>query len=390
MRLATFILACSVLPAQQPDPLEQADEAFRSGDTDRAAVLARQVVARDPSTVHAHMILGVIAAQKNQWSVSDRHFETVVRLQPANPHGYFYLGQAKLYQRQWEPAIQYFTQALARGYPDRERLRVEMAMAQNEAGRPKQALAGLEGASVPAESRLAAQYHAVIAFARDRLNQTAAAIESARQAVSLDESNPLSWDFLIDALIRTDQAPAALAEAIRAQKKFPDRADTQYLFALASHHVVESPLSKLALRNLEEAEPGSARVALAEGLVLRKQGKNDEALAAFKRAALRNAPDAHLLLGIVYKENGDYPVAEREFLEAARLNPRSGQASLELGKLLLARGELTGARLRLERAVAMMPDASTAHYQLGLLYRRLGLPAKADEHLERSRAAAAR
>jgi Flp pilus assembly protein TadD len=394
MRLATLALASQLLlpaqPPRQPDLLEQADAAFRQGETARAASLARQVLARDPSVVHAHMILGIVAAQQRQWTVSDRHFQTVVRFQPADPHAYFYLGQARLYQRQWEAAIQYFTQASQRGYPDRERLQVELGMARNEAGRPQQALAGLEGASPPSEPRLAAQYHAVIAFARDRLNQPAASIESARQAVALDESNPLTWDFLIDALIRTDQAPAALAEAIRAQRKFPDRADTQYLFALASHHVVESPLGKVALRNLAEAEPGSARVALAEGLLLRKQGKHDEALAAFKRAALRNAPDAHLLLGIVNKENGDYPAAEREFVEASRLNPRSGQAALELGKLLFARGELPGARIRLERAVTLMPDATTAHYQLGLLYRRLGLAAKAEEHLERSRAAAAR
>jgi tetratricopeptide (TPR) repeat protein len=381
-----FLLLPALLFAQ----LEQADEAFRQGDLARAATLAQQVLTRDPSAVHAHMILGVIAAQNNQWAVSDRHFQTVTRLQPANPHGYFYLGQGKLYQRQWEQAIQYFARAAERGYPDKDRLLIEVSMAESEAGRPKQALTRLAGVSPPSEPRLAAQYHGVIAFARDRLNQPNEAIAAAREAVKLDDSNPLYWDFLIDALIRTDQAPPALAEAILAQKKFPDRADTQFLFALASHHVVESPLSKLALRNLEEAEPGSARVALAEGLLLRKQGRHDEALAAFKRAALRGAPDAHLLLGIVYKENGDYPAAEREYLEAERLNPKSGQVPLELGKLLFARGDLAGARLRLEKAVAFMPDASTAHYQLGLVYRRLGLTAKAEEHLERSRATVAR
>lgn len=383
-------IALLLIPALLAAQIEQADEAFRQGDVERAAALATQVLARDPAAVHAHMILGVIAARGNRWNESDRHFQAVTQLQPANPHGYFYLGQARLYQRQWEAAVQYFTRAQERGYPDRERLAVELAMAQNEAGRPKQALAGLAGIAPPTDSRLAAQYHGVHAFARDKLGQTAEAIAAARQAVERDDSNPLYSDFLIDALIRVDQAPAALAEAIRAQKKFPDRADTQFLFALASHHVVESPLSKLALRNLIEAEPGSARVALAEGLVERKQGHHDEALAAFKRAALRGAPDAHLLLGIVYKEDGDYATAEREFLAAERLNPRSGQAPLELGKLLFARGDLAGARLRLERAVAIMPDASTAHYQLGLVYRRLGLAAKAEEHLERSRAAAAR
>src|ERR1043166_9286579 len=132
--ISMCLAAC--LFAQAPSVLERADEAFRQGDLDRAATLARQALARDPNAVHGHMILGVIAAQKNQWDTSNRHFDAVVRLEPSNPYGYFYLGQAKLYQQQREKAVQYFAKALDLQYPERERLMVEMAVAQNEAGRP--------------------------------------------------------------------------------------------------------------------------------------------------------------------------------------------------------------------------------------------------------------
>ena len=124
---------------------------------------------------------------------------------------------------------------------------------------------------------------------------------------------------------------------------------------------------------------------LAEGLLYRKQGKTAEATVAFKRAAERGAPDAHLLLGIVYRENGDYEAAGREYREAERLNPRNGQLILEMGKLLMARDELEEARIRLEQAAQYMPDASAVHYQLGILYRRLGQLDKAQEHLRLSK-----
>ena len=182
-----------------------------------------------------------------------------------------------------------------------------------------------------------------------------------------------------------DQSPQALAEAIRAQKKFPDQSDIQFLFALASYHVAESPLSGLALRNLREADPDSPRVQLAEGLLYRKQGKTEEATNAFRRAAARGAPDAHLLLGIVFRENGDYAAAERAYVEDERLNPRNGQVLLEIGKLLFARGELEQARIRFEKAAEYMPDAPAVHYQLGLVYRRLGQLEKAQEHLRLSK-----
>src|SRR4029450_6324532 len=96
----------------------------REGNFSRAETLARQAVAGDPNAVHGHMILGVIAAKRNQWAASNSHFLAVVRLEPSNPYGYFYLGQAKLYQRQWEKAIQYFTKALEVEYTERDRLMI--------------------------------------------------------------------------------------------------------------------------------------------------------------------------------------------------------------------------------------------------------------------------
>ena len=384
IRWLCFWLAC-VAFAQSDALLEKADSAFREGDLKQAEILARRVVAQDPRSVHAHMILGVIAAQNKQWDASNRHFTTVVRLDPTNPHGYFYLGQAKLYQQQWEPAIQQFMKALDRGYPDRERLSVELALAQNEAGRPKQALETLSKIAPPADGPLAAQYQAVTAFALGHLNDPARAIDAMRRARTLDEMNPQYPEFLITTLIATDQTPAALAEAIQAQKKFPDNAEIQFLFGLANYHVTESPLTSVALRNLREAEPDGARVLLVEGMLHRKLGRNDEALRAFRTAAERGAPDAHLLLGIVEREAGNYEAAEKEYREAERLNPQNGQVMLELGKVFATRGDLPEARTRLEKAVAYMPASPSAHYQLGLVYRKLGEAQKADEHLRRSR-----
>jgi cytochrome c-type biogenesis protein CcmH/NrfG len=84
--LIPICLAVSLL-AQTEALLERADAAFRQGNLDEAAALARQALAREPGALHGHMILGVIAAQKNQWDTSNRHFEAVIRLEPANPFG---------------------------------------------------------------------------------------------------------------------------------------------------------------------------------------------------------------------------------------------------------------------------------------------------------------
>src|SRR5687767_11004314 len=106
------------LLGQSGTPLEQAEQAFRTGNVEQAQTLARRVLAKDPGSAPAHMILGVIAAQQQKWDAANLHFGAVVRLLPSDPHGYFYLGQANLYQRNWAKAAYYFARALERNYPD--------------------------------------------------------------------------------------------------------------------------------------------------------------------------------------------------------------------------------------------------------------------------------
>jgi Flp pilus assembly protein TadD len=366
--------------AQAGSLLEQADGAFRNGELDRAATLAERVAKSDPNAVHAHLILGVVAAQRGQWEAANRSFQRVVKLDPKNPHGYFYLGQAALYQQQWEQAVRHFLEARKRGYPDAERLGLELGFAWNEAGRPREALTELD--RIRAEG---AQYHAVRGFVLGKLHRPVPAMEAMRRARELDDSKPEYWSFVVSTLIDTDQTTFALAEAIRAQRKFPDDPDIQFLFALASFYVMESPLTPLAVRNLREAEPGSPRVLLAEGLLHRKQGQTEEATRAFQQAAKQGVRDAHLLLGILLKEAGDYAGAEREYREAEKENPYNGQVLLEMGKLLLTRGEVPEAVGRLERAVEQMPNNSVAHYQLGLAYRRAGQKENAERAMQRYR-----
>jgi Flp pilus assembly protein TadD len=394
MRFALRLIATALIAniwiatglwAQAGNLLEQADAAFRAGDIEQAAALSRQALAQDPSSVHAHMILGIIAAQANQWNDADTRFQSVIQLAPQNPFGYFYLGQSALYQQQWGQAVGHFSKALEYGYPDQQRLMIELALAQNEAGQPQQALENLSKVQPPPQGPLAAQYHATQAFALGKLSQSTAAIEAMRRARDLDDSSPHYWEFLINALISADDTYKALVEAIQAQRKFPDDPQIQYQFAIASYYVTESPLTSLALRNLREADPHSPQVLLVEGLLYRKQGKAEEAMRTFTQAAEEGVPDAHLLLGLLHKENGDYETAEREFREAEKANPGNGQVLLELGKVLLVRGNLKEAQVRLEQALVAMPAAAGVHYQLGLLYGRLGEKEKAQQHLRLSR-----
>jgi len=75
-------------------------------------------------------------------------------------------------------------------------------------------------------------------------------------------------------------------------------------------------------------------------------------------------------------------------LELAVFGPTlccAGLLLTELGKMFLVKGDLEQARTRLEKAVKYMPDSPSVHYQLGLLYRRLGQPEKSQQHFQLSK-----
>src|SRR4051812_35136385 len=95
------------------------------------------------------------------------------------------------------------------------------------------------------------------------------------------------------------------------------------------------PISSATDRSLASVESGrkaaqgeDVAMLLREAAALLQAGKPDEAEPLLRRA-LKSAPnnaDAHNLLGAVLDQRGHARAAEREFLEALRLNPGATSA----------------------------------------------------------------
>ena len=101
-------------------------------------------------------------------------------------------------------------------------------------------------------------------------------------------------------------------------------------------------------------------------------------------ASIRIQPDffnAHNSLAILFHLTNQYPDAEREYREAARLNPRSVAPMINIASLLVeqalstATRDQNGARVRLNEALASLnrafevqPGAPLAYYLTGVVY----------------------
>lgn len=105
----------------------------------------------------------------------------------------------------------------------------------------------------------------------------------------------------------------------------------------------------------------------------------DDAPAAYLRA-LEMDPDhsdAHVNLGRLLQESGEYETAERHYLHALTVDPDNVLAAFNLGTLLEDMGRIKDAIDAYKRAVAF----ADAHYNLSRLYELVGEHAEALKHL---------
>jgi tetratricopeptide (TPR) repeat protein len=158
---------------------------------------------------------------------------------------------------------------------------------------------------------------------------------------------------------------------------------------LAMKGAVEQAEQDFSRARLAAPDDPAPDVALA--MVWMQRGQTPKAVDMLRMRAKASASQPLLLyaLGVALLRAGAEPdsAAGAEAVEAFRaavgLRPAFAPAQSELGKLLLKRGDVTGAVEHLERAVALEPENATPAYVLSQAYRRNGQTDRARELLVR-------
>jgi len=132
-----------------------------------------------------------------------------------------------------------------------------------------------------------------------------------------------------------------------------------------------------------EQKPSEKRALLAKGACEYNLGKPEEAKKHLTASLGQGARDgeAHYVLGLLAKQQGDWTLAASEMEQALALDPSNARALPALGQFYLQLGEAAKARTVLEEAVQKLPEDAQAHYQLAQAYRKLGESEKAKEEM---------
>ena len=131
-------------------------------------------------------------------------------------------------------------------------------------------------------------------------------------------------------------------------------------------------------------DPGladSAATCFSQGLTYYDQGRWQQAIKAFERAALvePNYQLAYFALGITYSRLEFWEKALASFAKAVALNPYHAESYLGLGVAYTVFGRDRDALEACRKAVQIKPEYAQAHYALALIYLKLGNKASARE-----------
>jgi tetratricopeptide (TPR) repeat protein len=131
-------------------------------------------------------------------------------------------------------------------------------------------------------------------------------------------------------------------------------------------------------------EGSAAEVDYVLGLVYRERGEYERALTAFGAAEPYYAEDAEFWWerGLAYQAAGDHAAAVEAFSNALAFGPGLPPVYTARGVGYLRLGDMERARADFEAAVGSYAAYAPAHYELARIYAKEGRKAEALEHLE--------
>lgn len=134
-----------------------------------------------------------------------------------------------------------------------------------------------------------------------------------------------------------------------------------------AHEDTETDFSKLAIERMDAGELG-------------------EALVALRKHLYRSEPTAEVLLNVgrLARQTGENALAEQALLDAAALDPKSGEVQVELARVLLDVGELSEARIHARQAIRLDMESALAWNVAGRIAMQQSEWARAEASLRRA------
>jgi tetratricopeptide (TPR) repeat protein len=353
-------------------------------------------IARDPKNPALHVALGLLYWDRNDYPKALAAFQHAVKVGPSSAEAHNWLGVALSEKADLPGAIAALRKAVALD-PKFGRAYTNLGAALAKSGDFAAAIDIFKQALVLEPNSLGARMNLGLALREQ--GDLDAALDHLRHVVSADPGNARMHYELGQTLRQTGDLTGAIARFERALELQPEMREGYYALGVAlkqqsaAARKAGPPANASVTRAREMAARGDlngAREQLTEairlddklaeahnllGFILGQQGDLASGVTHLERAvALRpDDADARYNLGVAlwYISGADTRTrAIAELRESVTLDPAAGAAHAFLGVALRERGDLVGARVSLQRAIALMPPTAAVYVDLGITFLR--------------------
>ena len=217
-----------------------------------------------------------------------------------------------------------------------------------------------------------------------RLQESLQLLDGARQLGDASARNHLLAALNYVASDRLDLAEPELRTAARL-----DPSNSQALYYLGRLLYAKNSFEEAieTTRSALRLDPGLVRAYDNLGLCYEATQRPVEAEQAYSEGIRRQRLSAvktewpALNLGIMLLKRGELPRAKTYLEQALEVNPKSAEAHFRLGSVLERQGDVAAALTQYGLAIEHDPRHAGAHYRAGRIYQRMGKTAEAEEHI---------
>jgi tetratricopeptide (TPR) repeat protein len=379
---------------------------YQQGDAARAGAAYRKAIQLKPQLAGPHFFLGVIAFNQHDYAAALSHLSRASRLDSRNALISSYLGYTQYARGSYAEAAAALENAAE---IEGRNIDVLYMLGKSYGHLAGEAYTLLQKKFPEAAYTYLARAHFFEAeqnwksaagqygMALEKLPGNARLREkqaemAARSPAKPEIANPARSDDLVDGSLAYLYAPPAgprIAQEIAVRRARigslkpagPDPDRRLYLTA-ESYQI----LSYLAGLQVFEIDPQSYRAHQIRAQLLETSGKDEEAVAEYRRA-LELKPDlqnVHFAIGSLYWKDRRLEEARVELEEELRLNPNHPQALYELGDILTGAGKAREAEAHFRKAVKLEPKMAEAHFALEKIYTQNGQYQQAVDQLRKA------
>jgi tetratricopeptide (TPR) repeat protein len=350
--------------------IDDALTAHRNGDMARADALYRQILKADARNFDALHMLGILCAQRSNFSEAEQHLRAAVAIDRSVPPCLHNYGKVLSTIGRHDAAIEVFNKALALA-PNYVPVYSDRGNAQLAAGRLQEALQSYDR-GIALEPRFApAHYNRGIVL--ERLRRHAEALTSYERALALHPHYAEAENNRCGVLEKLGRYDDALKSCDRALELAPNLAQAHCNRAIVLDRLNRSAEALESCTRAVALDPNAAQVQAFHGSLLLKAGRHAQALQSCDRA-LALDPDiaqAHYDRGVALARLARYQEALSACDRALALDPDHAQAHTNRSYVLERLKRYPEALEACGRALALRPDLAQAQCNRGVVFTKL-------------------